>query len=185
MQYIDTTFTIAGLVSKRDRKKSGEKKMFSKVRYVYIDHSSEKSSMQVHLPDITAATYDAITANDATGNVGRIRLALAALTLCNEVSVNIQAKKIPTVPPSPPTDENAQREQALQIEYVDNVTGKTYFYNLPGIDRTLVAQTGTDVVDYVNNVLVAALVTALEADARSELGNNITVTGARMIGRNS
>ena len=45
------------------------------------------------------------------------------------------------------------------------------------------AQQGTDVVDFVNNVLVAALVAAFEANYTSEFGNPVSVYAASMVGR--
>jgi len=84
-----------------------------------------------------------------------------------------------------PASENAQREIALWVQYVDTTTSKYYSMSIPGPDLTLLAQANTDEVDSVANVTAAALVLVLEAELRSELGNAIQVTRMRIIGRRS
>lgn len=152
--------------------------------FTFIDHSGETGSLSLSIPTLDATNVAGYTSTVVTDPLGAVKASIDALTLLNEVRIGVGAKII-TSNPTLPTDENAQREQGLLIKYSDTVTAKKYRFTIPGIDRTLVAQSGTDVVDFVNNAFVAALVSAVEAHCVSELGNPITVYAASMVGRNN
>lgn len=149
-----------------------------------IDHSGEQSSVAFWTPDLDAANIATYTSTAVTNALGDLKAAIDALTLMNETNINVGATRIIS-PPTLPADENAQREQKLQIKYTDTVTGKKYRFEIPGVDRTLVAQVGTDVVDFGSNAFVIALVNAFESDYVSELGNPVSVYGASLVGRNN
>jgi len=155
--------------------------MAAPLTITYIDYSGEQSAVGVNVPNLDATNVEDYTDTTLGTPLGNFKAAVDALTLMNEVVINVGAARI-TSPPTLPTDENAQREQKLLIKYVDTVTAKKYRFTIPGIDRTLVAQQGTDVVDFGNNVLVIALVAAFEAGMVSELGNPVSVYGASLIG---
>lgn len=150
----------------------------------FIDFSGELTSFGLWNPDLNAGNIDSYTSTVATNALGDLLIAVNALTLLNRTVTSVGALRDLSVS-SLPTDENAQREQKLQIKFTDNVTNKKYQVTLPGIDRTLVAQAGTDLVDFVGNALVAALVSEMETNYVSELGNALTVYDARLVGRNN
>lgn len=154
------------------------------VSHTCIDNSGENSVVTFYLPDVDESNYNDVTGNGPAQNVGDLRLALAAITLCNFVRHTVTTEVYPETGelPSSPW---AQRELKLLVQYVDDVTAKRYTVTIPGPDLDLLAQPGTDVVDHVSNVVAAAFVTAFEANARSQDGNAISVIGMRIIGRNS
>lgn len=154
------------------------------VAHTCIDNSGENSVVTFYLPDVDESNYNDVTGNGPAQNVGDLRLALAAITLCNFVRHTVTTEvysELGELPASP----WAQRELKLLVQYVDNVTSKRYTVTIPGPDLDLLAQPGTDVVDHVSNVVAAAFVTAFETNARSQDGNAISVIGMRIIGRNS
>lgn len=158
--------------------------MPTQTTFSFIDFSGEQSSFAVSHPDLDAANVDSYTNTALTNNLGDLKAAVDALTLLNETKISVGAKAIISAA-TLPNDENAQREQGLLIKYVDTVTGKKYRFTIPGIDRSLVAQQGTDVVDFENNLLVQALVAAFEGGYTSEFGNTVSVYAASLVGRNN
>lgn len=158
--------------------------MAAPLSITYIDYSGESSAVAVNIPNLDATNVEDYTDTTIGTPLGNFKAALDALTLMNETVIHVGAARIIS-PPTLPNDENAQREQKMLLKYVDTVTGKKYRFTVPGIDRTLVAQQGTDVVDFGNNVLVIALVAAFEAGMVSELGNAVSVYGASLIGVNN
>lgn len=155
----------------------------SLLTFGYIGNSGETSRSQVHVPDLTAANFDTVTGEGAAENVGEIKSALDAITLMNNTQRSIQViTGIDAA--SLPASAFAQREIKLFVQYVDDVTAKKYSFTVPGPDLSLIAQTGTDVVDHTSNAFAAALVTALETYAVSPDQNAISVTGMRIVGRN-
>lgn len=82
-----------------------------------------------------------------------------------------------------PTNHFAQRELKFLCKYSDNVNGKEYSFTIPAADA---AQTvgNTDMVSLESGV-GAALKTAFDTHALSELGNAVTLNSVELIGRNS
>lgn len=158
--------------------------MAGSVTFNLIDHSGETSTVSFNTPDLDDTNINGYLNTTIGQPLGDLKAAIDALTLMNEAKITINASQIVS-PASLPADPNAQREQGLQVKYTDTVTGKKYRFTVPGLNRTLVAQQGTDVVDFENNVLMQALVAAFEADYTSEFGNPVTVYAASMIGRNN
>lgn len=148
-----------------------------KVTQGFVDYSREFSAARYHLAypagdDLTTTLADADTVHDA----------MSVLTLCNFTNQNITVKvqgDLPTIP----SNHSAQREIALWIQYVDNTTNKFESMQIPGPDLSLLAQANTDEVDIVANVTMAAFILAVESLLRSEVGNAVTITRARIIGR--
>lgn len=151
----------------------------SKVDISFIDHSRETSKTTFYVAPLLA---DGSNRAAILTSVQLMHAAISALTLCNLGSGGVSMYDIMEIPTTP-TDENAQREQGLWVQYVDNTTGKFYSMTIPGVDRTLVAQINTDEVDIVSNVAAAAFVADFELNCRSELGNTVSVTRMRLVGK--
>lgn len=151
----------------------------SKVDISFIDHSRETSKTSFYVAPLLADGSNRAAVLTA---VQTMHAAIAAATLCNLGSGSVTLYDIVEIPTTP-TDENAQREQGLYVQFADTVTGKFYSMTIPGADRTLFAQINTDEVDIVSNVAAAALVTAIETYCLSELGNAVQVTRMRLIGK--
>lgn len=151
----------------------------SKVTLSTLDHSRESSKVQFYVEPLLA---DGSNRAAVLTEVTLMHAAIAAATLCNMGAGSVTLYDIVEVPTTP-TDENAQREQGLWVQYVDNTTGKYYSMTVPGADRTLFAQINTDEVDISANVAAVALKDAIELNCRSELGNTVSVTRMRLIGK--
>lgn len=150
----------------------------------FIDFSGEQTSFAVWTPDLDAANIDTYT-NTLVGNaLGDLLAAVNALTLLNRTVTSVGAIRDLSAG-TLPANQNAQREQKLLVKYIDTVTNKKYSFSIGGVDRSLVAQPGTDVVDFANNVLMIALVNAFENNYVSELGNPVSVYASSLVGRNN
>lgn len=155
----------------------------SKVTFGYIGNSGEPSATKVHIPDLTAANFDNSVDEGAGGVIGDLKAALDAITLMNNVQRSIQV--VTGVDPgSLPSEPYAQREIKLYVSYIDTVTAKKYSFTVPGPDLSLIAQTGTDIVDHTSNVLAIALTTQFEANCVSPDGNAVAIHQMRLVGRN-
>lgn len=153
----------------------------------WIDHSAERSRTIYYVGDFQGSaipdcpwewTTEINTAADL------IHDAMAVLSLMNftdQTATVIIQQDTPTVPGS----ENAQREQALWVQYVDTVNQEYGTMTIPGVDRNLVAQINTDEVDIQSNAAAIAFITVFETAAVSRDGNPIEVTRMRLIGRAS
>jgi hypothetical protein len=153
----------------------------AKASWSYRDRSDEISSVELSVPDVSAggADFDAVMAN-----VAALGAALLAATEC------VQAREmfnqaVDTKDPATPTDVMAQRESALRIFYADDTTGEVYHISLPGPDwDTIELLPNTDLADLTDEPL-AALVSAIEANAESPVGNSVTVLRAVQVGRHN
>lgn len=145
----------------------------------FIDHSGEQSRTQFHIQEAAGDDYTTAIATAAI-----VATALAVVSLCNMTNRTL-SKLVDTDVPVIPSDEFAQRESALRIDLVDEVTGARSSMQVPGPDLALLAQANTDEVDIVSNVTAAALLAALEASLSSSVGNAVSVTRMRLIGRAS
>lgn len=158
--------------------------MAGRTTFSFIDHSGEGASFAVYNPTLNAGNVDGYVSTTVGQPLGNFKAAVDALTLLNEVNISVGAARILS-PGTLPTNEDAQREQKLLVKYIDVTTNKKYSFSIPGINRPLVAQQGTDVVDIQNNAFMIALIAAFEANYVSELGNAVQVYGASMVGRNN
>jgi hypothetical protein len=150
---------------------------YSAISISFLDHSNEVSNVNLYIPPVTAANFDA-SETAAALLVGAIR----AVTLCNPISRSIM------VPAAHfnlgvPTSNWAQRELGLQIGMVDNVNGRKSHFTIPGVDWNSLAGDG-DFVNYTN-LLWIALKEAVEAEVKSYNGNSVTVVYGKLIGRRS
>lgn len=150
----------------------------TQVKLGLIDNSEEVTHSAFYLEALDATNFAAI--NTAAGVV---RLAIEAITLLNETRMTATLE-LHSASPVPPTDHFAQRELNLRLYYVDSVGEKGYI-SIPGPDAALLNIGKHDVVDIATGAQMIALVIAVEADCKSRFGNSITVTGARLVGRNN
>lgn len=153
----------------------------AKASWSYRDKSDEISNVEMSVADVSAggADFDAVMAD-----VAALGAAILAVTEC------VQAKEmfnqaVDTKSPTTPTDVFAQRESALRVFYGDDVTGDVYHISIPGPDWDSVdLQPNTDLADLTDEP-VASLVTAIEANGLSPVGNAVTVLRAVQVGRHN
>jgi hypothetical protein len=154
------------------------------VTHGMIGNSGESSSVTFYLPDVTGANYDDVTGNGVGQNVGDLRLAVAAVTLMNFTKHTVTTEQYAEAG-TLPADANAQREIKLWVQYVDTVNARVGSLSIPGPNLSILAQTGTDVVDHTSNAAAIALTNAIEANAVSRDGNPIAVRLMKIVGRNN
>lgn len=153
----------------------------AKASWSYRDKSDEISTVELTIADVSAggADFDAVMAD-----VAALGGAILACTEC------IQAREmfnqaVDTKNPATPTDVLAQRESALRIFYADDTTGEVYHVSIPGPDwDSIDLLPNTDLADLTDEPL-ASLVTAIESDALSPVGNSVTVLRAVQVGRHN
>ena len=153
----------------------------AKASWSYRDRSDEISTVELTVADVSAggADFDTVIAS-----VAALGGAILAATEC------IQAREmfnqaVDVKNPATPTDVLAQRESALRIFYSDNTTGEVYHISIPGPDWDAVdLLPNTDLAD-LSDAPMSGLVTALEANALSPVGNAITVLRAVQVGRHN
>lgn len=153
----------------------------AKASWSYRDKSDEISTVELTVADVSAggADFDTVMAD-----VAALGAAILASTEC------IQAREmfnqaVDVKNPATPTDVLAQRESALRVFYSDNTTGEVYHISIPGPDWDAIdLLPNTDLAD-LTDAPVSGLVTALEANALSPVGNAITVLRAVQVGRHN
>ncbi len=151
----------------------------AKASWSYRDLSDEISNVEITVADVSAggADFDTVMAD-----VAALGAALLGVTDC------IQAREmfnqaVDVKNPATPIDEHAQRESALRVFYADDVTGEVYHISVPGPSWDgIELLPNTDLAD-LTDAPVDALVTALEANGLSPVGNAITVLRAVQVGR--
>lgn len=153
----------------------------AKASWTYRDKSGEISNVELTVADVSAggADFDAVMADVAA--LGAAILAATECVQAREMFNQAVDVKSPTVP----TDVLAQRESALRVFYADDTTGEVYHISIPGPDWDGIdLLPNTDLADLTDEP-VASLVTALEANALSPVGNAITVLRAVQVGRHN
>lgn len=153
----------------------------AKASWSYRDKSDEMSNVELTVADVSAggADFDAVMAD-----VAALGAAFLAATEC------VQAREmfnqaVDIKDPATPTDVFAQRESGLRIFYADDSTGEVYHVTLPGPDwDSIDLLPNTDLAD-LTDTEVAAIVTAIEANALSPVGNAVTVLRAVAVGRHN
>lgn len=153
----------------------------AKASWTYRDRSDEISTVELTVADVSAggADFDAIMAE-----VAGLGAAILAVTDC------VQAREffnqaVDVKDPSTPVDVMANRESALRIFYADDVTGEVYHISVPGPDWDSVdLLPNTDLADMTDEPL-ATLVSQIESDALSPVGNAVTVLRAVQVGRHN
>ena len=154
-----------------------------RLTFTYIGFSAEKSSVGIPVPDLDATNVESYTDGGLSTAFDALVAAVDGLTLMNRTghTATAQTDSIAEVIPASP---NAQREIGL-LMLMSDPNGHKSRMVIPGVDLSLVAQAGTDVVDLAVTE-VAALVTALQTYAVDPItGLAVTVYAARIVGRNN
>lgn len=152
-----------------------------KASWSYRDRSDEISTCELTVADVAAggANFDAIMTS-----VAALGAALLASTECIQAR-EVFNQTVDTKNPATPTDVLAQRESALRIFYADDVTGEVYHISVPGPDwDSIDLLPNTDLADLTDEPL-ATLVSAMESNAFTPVGNNLTVLRAVQVGRHN
>lgn len=153
----------------------------AKASWSYRDKSDEISGVEMTIADVSAggADFDAVMAD-----VAALGAAILAVTECTQAREMFN-QAVDVKDPSTPTDVLAQRESALRVFYADDTTGEVYHISIPGPDWDSVdLLPNTDLADLTDEPL-ASLVTAIEANGLSPVGNAITVLRAVQVGRHN
>jgi hypothetical protein len=148
----------------------------AKIEYGWIDNSNERTRTQLHVGyDIALGAAEiAITGN-------ALRILLEAITDCNETRVSAVIP-VHSAVPSLPASAWANRESGIRLFYADNVTGKVYHADLPGVNQSLYRVPGTDVP--TPTLGLQALYDGITAMVWSEMGNPCTFVRAVLYGKN-
>ncbi len=146
-----------------------------------IDHSAELTRSLVYFEDIDADGLNWPTLfAPTTGKYDLLKVSFITLTKLN-LTHTLMGQEIDSSIPTPPGSPSAQRETAMRVSYVDDVTGTKYRFDIPSPVDAIIQQ-GTDVIDLAD-VLVAVFKVDFELNCVSPVGNPVTMTGARFVGR--
>lgn len=151
-----------------------------KVQYGWIDNSNERTRTQIYVEDFDPTGID-MTAKITA--INSLRTAMEVLTMLNETKVTAQVVAH-SATPTPPASVLAQREHGLRFTCTDNVTGKFYRFDLPGVDESAYRTAGTDVCD-LSNSDIDDFVQAYNGVGMSPDGNLGTIVSARFYGKNN
>lgn len=155
--------------------------MPSKVSLTYLDASGELSTVEYYIPDTIAGNIAAQLDDSLPQTALSTAALISSMSLCTPVASKLIAND-DKFTRTQPGSLLAQREIGLMVSYSDNVTGKLYRITIPGADWANLGQPGTDQVDATAAGWVA-FKAKFETEARSPVGNAITVTGGRLVGR--
>lgn len=156
----------------------------SRTTYHLVGYSGEKSLAGFHFPAVAdgGGNWDEMFV-DYGSSYNFLRFALRDLTRMNIHRVSM-GQRILTSSPDLPADPMAQRELAIRFSYVDNVTGKKYWFDIPAPVAAVLKQ-GTDVVGLSASTEMGVFVSNFQQSCVSPDGNAVTVIGARLVGRRS
>lgn len=146
------------------------------------DHSNELSQVQLHFETVVAggANFDTTMAS-----IAAVFDEIETVSLCDNAGYGYR-EQIVDDPSTTPASNLAQRESGMRVFLVDDVTGKKSSFTLPSPDlANLTIDAGADKVTLADGSIMAALVTAIEANVESVAGNAVTVTRAVVVGRNN
>ena len=153
----------------------------AKASWSYRDKSDEISTVEMTVADVSAGglDFDAVMAD-----VAALGAAILTATECVQARETFN-QAVDTKDPTTPTDVLAQRESALRIFYADDVTGEVYHISIPGPDWDAIdLLPNTDLAALADEPL-ATLVTAIETNGLSPVGNAVTVLRAVQVGRHN
>jgi hypothetical protein len=149
-----------------------------------IDHSGEPTRTKFYVETLDDTNYDALF-DPITGSVSLLQAALLVATDCEHVSTVASVEMEPGTG-VPPATVTAQREIAIRVSYRDTVNGRKGSFTVPGPITTFYPPTGVpDDIIPLDNVIFAALILVIEANAISRDDNPIEVVEGRLVGRNS
>ena len=153
----------------------------AKASWTYRDESDEISTVELTVADVSAggADFDAIMAE-----VAGLGAAILGVTTC------VQAREffnqaVDVKDPATPADPQAARESALRVFYGDDVTGEVYHVSIPGPDwDAITMEPNTDLAD-MTETPVSTLVSQIESDSLSPVGNAVSVLRCVKVGRHN
>lgn len=143
------------------------------VTFSLLDRSEEPSTMRVETSNDSAAEAD-------------ITAALAGLLYTNALqSTTISTRTL--VNPLPPTNNSAQRERKLLLNLRDTVNGRRFIREIGVFDASTVGfnSASDDIIIPGTGTPIDLLVTAFNTYVLSSYGNQVVVTNASMVGRNT
>ncbi|MCA9996001.1 MAG: hypothetical protein H6662_15770 [Ardenticatenaceae bacterium] len=149
------------------------------VNIVIRDRSDEYSTVSIPVADIA---NDGSNYSTIQNDVDDIISAIEALTT-GEIARRQLVAYNQSVNDVRPANPYAQRELGLRLFYQDTVTQKKYHITVPAPDLLLVASGGTDDVDLSGVAVVNALVTYLETNMKSPVGNPVNFYRGKIVGR--
>lgn len=147
----------------------------------YKDFTGQLARMTVHIQQLTAANYDAVSTDLAA-----LRTALDALTIGNLQRYQTVANVV-RVSDGKASELMARRENKIALTYEDDVTHELYTVELPCADISDDAAfwegANSEYVD-TSHALWTALETAWADVVESKAGNATTLRSGRFVGRN-
>lgn len=156
--------------------------MTGKVSIAFLDKSGEISRVEYNVPVSSAANVEGQIDDSQVDTALSTAALIASLSLCTPISSQLVASTSKWAQ-TPPGSLYAQRELGLKVTYSDNVTGKLYQMTIPAPDWANIGSGNSDQVDPADAAWIA-FKAKFETEAVSEVGNPITVTGGRLVGRN-
>jgi len=152
------------------------------VSFNLIDYSGERTSTKMNVEDLEG---DGSNMAAVLTSIGLLQTALLLATDLNHVSTTF-TMTTDTTTATPPSTATAQREIAVRIKYVDDVTNEAGSFTVGGPAVTFYPPQGVP-GDYIplDNAVFEAFITVIEANVVSRAGNAITVVEGRLVGRNS
>lgn len=158
--------------------------MSGKLTFSYIDKSGESASVGFPVPDLDALNIESYTNGGLSTAFDALNDAVAGLTLLNPTGHTATAQ-VESIVPVRPSDANAERETVLLVKYGD-VNGHKGRVTIPGLNRAITSQDGTDEVPLAGIAEVVALIDAIETYCADPVtGLAITVYSIRQVGRNN
>ena len=151
--------------------------MAGKLKLTYLDFSEEVAWVGFEGATLTALNFDAqVDLQDA----------LVTATEAIIMSSNFKKERVASIERGfrvAPMDKDAQRERKWRVSYEDTTTHMLYSLDLPCADLQYLKD-NSDEAD-LENVTVAAFVTAFTAYVKSPDGNAVAVRKITHVGRRS
>lgn len=150
--------------------------MTSKVTYSGKDYGGETTRCGVYLPTVSSANYDTLVTS-----LNAIGVAVNAVTVDGVLSGK-QFNALEVTAGAKATSKAAQREQKWLVTLIDGTDPLgNWRFEIPMADTALLTSDGENMD--VSGGDGAALVTVLEANCVSRLGNAVTVESIKLVGR--
>jgi len=150
------------------------------VGFTFQDFSGEKSTVAFETDDVNAGNIAAISSLN-----GALTTALQGITAGNINKRRFLADDA-VVTAGAPGSAIAQRELKWLLNLVDSVTGEVIHREVPTADvsDTTLLVAGTDLADMADAAWVS-MASAIDGNYNNpKTGNSLTLTGARLVGRN-
>lgn len=143
----------------------------------FVDHDAEVSTAKFRGPVVTDVNYAAVDAE-----MDALLSAVDDISLCS-ITKDQRVFEETKSDPTPPSDQNAQRERKWLVRYRDTVNYKLFTKEIPGADLSLLDSVRKGYMDIASGA-GATFVSAFEAYQVSEYGNPVEVVEIAHVGRN-